>query len=132
MLLRDLATAGAAAQTILYVDDDAPAGGDGLSWDTAYRFLQDALFFASDPGNGVTEIRVGQGTYAPDSDNRWTIPVGGGFGKVTKWGEQPVDLSMQGFYNVESPKPLIAQGPNLDNQGETWTLRLQLKLLFPK
>lgn len=27
----------------LYVDDDAPLGGDGTSWDTAYRFLQDAL-----------------------------------------------------------------------------------------
>ena len=47
---------------ILYVDDDAPLGGDGLSWDTAYRFLQDALATASDS----TEIRVAQGAYQPD------------------------------------------------------------------
>ena len=53
---------------VLFVDDDAPAAGDGLTWDTAYRFLQDALAFASDPANGITEIRVAQGTYKPDRD----------------------------------------------------------------
>lgn len=31
---------------IIYVDDDASTGGDGLSWATAYRFLQDALAVA--------------------------------------------------------------------------------------
>ncbi len=56
------------AGTTLFVDDDAPAAGDGLAWDTAYRFLSDALAFASDPGNGITEIRVAQGTYKPDRD----------------------------------------------------------------
>lgn len=53
---------------VIFVDDDAPANGDGLTWDTAYRFLQDALAFASDPANGITEIRVAQGTYKPDRD----------------------------------------------------------------
>ncbi len=53
---------------VLFVDDDAAANGDGLTWDTAYRFLQDALAFASDPANGVAEIRVAQGTYKPDRD----------------------------------------------------------------
>ena len=51
---------------IRYVDDGASLGGDGLTWGTAYRFLQDALAFASVPANGVTEIRVAQGTYLPD------------------------------------------------------------------
>lgn len=50
----------ASAQSIRYVDDDAPAGGDGLAWATAYTFLHDAL------ASGGTEIRVGQGTYRPD------------------------------------------------------------------
>ncbi len=31
----------ARADTI-FVDNDAPLGGDGLSWKTAYQFLQDA------------------------------------------------------------------------------------------
>ncbi len=53
---------------VLFVDDDAPANGAGATWDTAYRFLQDALGFASNPENNITEIRVGQGTYKPDRD----------------------------------------------------------------
>ena len=47
---------------IIYVDDDAPPGGDGSSWDQAYRFLQDGLGSA---GAG-DEIRVAQGVYKPD------------------------------------------------------------------
>ncbi len=58
-----LALSPAALAAVLHVDDDAPPGGDGSSWKAAYRFLQDALAAA---GGGVTEIRVAQGTYAPD------------------------------------------------------------------
>src|SRR5262245_51916393 len=36
---------------VIYVDDDAPANGDGLTWDTAFRFLQDAIAFANVPAN---------------------------------------------------------------------------------
>jgi predicted outer membrane repeat protein len=61
-----LAGAAASAQTIVYVDDDAPPGGDGLSWNTPYRFLQDALTDAGHSGGAITEIRVAQGTYLPD------------------------------------------------------------------
>ncbi len=57
---------------------------------------------------------------------------GGGVGKITKWGRQPLDISLQAYYNVEKPVPAFAQTANLENQGEQWTLRLQIKLLFPK
>ncbi|RKY17487.1 MAG: hypothetical protein DRQ55_15650 [Planctomycetota bacterium] len=53
---------------VVYVDDDAPPGGDGQSWATAYRFLQDGLADAAASGGSVTEIRVGQGLYRPDLD----------------------------------------------------------------
>ncbi len=49
-----------------------------------------------------------------------------------KWGNQNVDFFVQAYYNVEKPSPLVGRGVDLDNQGETWTLRIQLKLLFPK
>ena len=49
----------AAAQMVLYVDDDADPNGDGLTWATAYDDLQDALSAAPD------EIRVAGGTYKP-------------------------------------------------------------------
>lgn len=43
------------------VDDNAPLGGDGLTWCTAFRSLQDALAAAT---AGKT-LRVAQGTYHP-------------------------------------------------------------------
>ncbi len=46
-----------------YVDASAAAGGDGLSWQTAYVHLQDALATAD---VGVVEIRVAQGVYVAD------------------------------------------------------------------
>lgn len=55
---------GAQAQTIWHVDANAPAGGDGFDWDTAFRNLQDALNNPQLlPGHS---IRVAQGTYKPD------------------------------------------------------------------
>ena len=56
-----------------------------------------------------------------DSNNIWTVPVGGGFGKIFQIGKQPMNASVQAFYNVKKP----------DN-GPDWTLRLQLQFLFPK
>jgi hypothetical protein len=76
--------ASAPAQTVLHVDDDAPPGGDGLSWATAFHYLQDGLA-AAQPGSGVTEVRVAQGLYKPDEgadqvpDNRharFGMPLG--------------------------------------------------------
>jgi hypothetical protein len=47
---------------VYYVDDDAPPGGDGLSWSAAFNDLQEALAAAL-PRD---EIRIGAGTYKPD------------------------------------------------------------------
>ena len=58
----------AGAGTVLYVDDDAPSGGDGATWETAFRFLRDALSVVNTPGSGVSEVRIAQGTYKPDQD----------------------------------------------------------------
>jgi hypothetical protein len=51
----------------IYVDANAPPGGDGSSWATAYRYLQDAL---ADASNG-DQIWVAAGTYYP------SVEVGG-------------------------------------------------------
>jgi len=46
----------------IYVDDDATPPGDGSSWTTAFRYLQDAMAAVS----AGDEIRVAQGLYRPD------------------------------------------------------------------
>lgn len=56
------------------------------------------------------------------SNNRWTLPIGGGVGKIVKFGKLPVNFQLQAFDNVVSPH----QG------GADWQLRFQVQLLFPR
>ena len=58
---------------------------------------------------------------ADDHDDRWTVPVGGGLGRLFTVGGQAVNVSTQAFYNVEKP-----------DLGPDWSLRLQVQFLFPK
>lgn len=51
--------------TIIYVDDDANDGGDGMSWATAFNKLEDAFDITVND-----EIWVAAGTYAPDTNDR--------------------------------------------------------------
>ncbi|NIW24825.1 MAG: neuromedin U, partial [Gammaproteobacteria bacterium] len=51
-------------------------------------------------------------------DDRWTVPVGAGVGKILRL-FVPLNLSAQYYYNVETPK----------RTGAMWQLRLQLQLL---
>lgn len=47
----------------LYVNDDAPAGGDGLTWATAFQNPGDAFGAVSAYGGAIDEIWVAAGTY---------------------------------------------------------------------
>jgi len=58
---------------------------------------------------------------AKQGKNVWTVPVGGGFGRLFRVGKLPVNTSVQAFDNVESSE-----------FGTDWTLRLQVQFLFPK
>lgn len=55
------------------------------------------------------------------SGNVWTVPVGGGIGRVTKIGFQPVNLTAQFYGN-----PVRPAGTS------SWGMRLQIAFLFPK
>ncbi len=58
---------------------------------------------------------------AEDVRNRWTLPVGGGVGKVLGRGErQPINIRLQGFYFLEKP-----------DRAPDWTLQLKFEILFP-
>lgn len=58
-----------AAGRTIYVDSDATGLNDGSSWENAYNFLQDALADSNSSLKPV-EIRVAQGNYRPDEDNK--------------------------------------------------------------
>ncbi len=56
------------------------------------------------------------------SQNRWTVPIGGGFGKIVKLGGKlPVNLQLGAYYNAVTP-----------NNGPDWQLRAQVQVMLPK
>ena len=55
------------------------------------------------------------------SGNQWTVPVGGGAGKLFRLDKLPINTQLQAFYNVERPQ-----------FAADWQLRFQLQFLFPK
>jgi len=56
-----------------------------------------------------------------DSSNTWTVPFGGGVGKIFRIGKLPLNGQVSGYYNAEKP-----------DSGADWQLRIQLQFLFPK
>ena len=76
-------------------------------------FLQNKWYLSSAPINLAN-------WEADDKDQRWTVPIGGGFGKMFNLGKLPMDFQVQGFYNAVKP----------DTSGD-WQLRVQLKFIFP-
>jgi len=89
-----LAMGAHAEPPVIYVDDSAPAGGDGSSWDLAFNDLQDALERSTGYIDGVI-IRVGQGTYYPD---RGTLDRGASFKVPPTHGASATTLSLVDGY----------------------------------
>jgi len=52
---------------------------------------------------------------------RWFVPVGGGVGKIVRFGKVPVNIYGQFFGNAEYP-----------NGTSKWSARFQMQFLFPK
>ncbi len=55
------------------------------------------------------------------SGQQWTVPLGGGVGKIFHIGKLPVNTQLSAYYNVVKPD----YGPN-------WQIRAQAQLMFPK
>ena len=55
------------------------------------------------------------------SGNKWTVPMGGGGGKILRVGRQAINAYVQVFDNVVRP-----------HDAGNWTLRLQIQLLLPR
>jgi len=56
-----------------------------------------------------------------DSGEKWTVPFGGGFGRVFKIGTQAINAKLAVYYNAEKPK-----------NASDWTLQPSIAFLFPK
>ena len=55
------------------------------------------------------------------SGGRWTVPFGGGIGRITRLGPQPVNLALNFYGNVVRP-----------SGASSWGMRFQIALLYPQ
>lgn len=56
-----------------------------------------------------------------ESSQQWTVPLGGGMGKIVHLGKLPLNLQLAGYYNVANP-----------DIGPEWNIRFQVQILLPK
>ena len=94
-----------------------------FSGDTSVNFFSGQIFANYNMAKGwfLTSAPIITADWEAESGNRWTVPIGGGVGRVFKIGKQAVNSSGQIFYNVERP----------ELQGD-WVFRFQFTFLFPK
>lgn len=96
------------------------AGNSGRD-DVNAGFLQPWLYYNFPSGAYVFTEPVITADWKADRDERWTVPVGIGVGKIFQIGSQFVNMQVAAFYNVEKP-----------TGSPEWTIRPQIQFLFPK
>jgi len=85
--------------------------------------LQPFVNYNFDHGWYLSTAPIMTADWKASSGNKWTVPVGGGGGKLWRLGKVglPVNTQVQGFINAARPE-YAAQ----------WQLRVQIQLLFPR
>jgi hypothetical protein len=96
--------------------------GDSDRADVNQMLFQYFINYNLPDGWYLTSSPVITANWEANNDNTWTVPFGGGFGRLFRIGKLPVNTQVQAFYNVEKP----------DDLGPDWTLRFQVQCLFPK
>jgi opacity protein-like surface antigen len=103
------------------VNNQWSVGGNPLRQNVNEFLTQPFINYNMAHGWYLTSSPVITANWLAASDQRWTVPIGGGFGRIFKIGEQPVSANIAGYYNVVHPTGT----PN-------WQLRAELTLLFPE
>ena len=75
-----------------------------------------------DDGWYVVTAPIITANWEADSDHRWTVPIGGGVGKIFRIGKLPINAQLSLYNNVITP----------DDYGAEWQVRAQIQLMFPK
>ena len=95
--------------------------GDGDRPDVSQLTFQPFVNYNMKDGWYLVSAPILTANWEAPGGNQWTVPLGGGFGRIFAIGKQKVNASLQGYWNVAKP-----------NGGPDWTLRTQFQLLFPK
>jgi hypothetical protein len=96
--------------------------GDANRADTKQMNIQPILNFFIEGGWNVGYSGNIIANWEAPSNNRWTVPIGLGVGKVVKFGRLPVKIGIAGQYMVTQPSPV----------GQRWNVQLLLTPVLPK
>ena len=69
----------------------------------------------------MTSAPIVTANWKAEGSQRWTVPVGGGVGKIFHLGKLPVNAQLSAYYNVVTP-----------DDGANWQIRAQVQFMFPK
>lgn len=95
--------------------------GDSERQDVSQALVESFINYNLEEGWYLTSDMVWTANWKADSGNQWTIPVGGGVGKMFKIGDQAVNSKIEAYTNVIKP-----------DGAPDWTLRFTFQFLFPK
>lgn len=93
--------------------------GDSARADVNFFFAQYFVNYNIKNGWYLTSQPIITSNWEAASGDQWTVPFGGGFGKVHHIGPIPTDFQIQAFYNAVKPE-----------FGADWQLRLQVKPIY--
>ena len=95
--------------------------GDSDRQNVSQMLIQPFVNYNLPDGWYLSSSPIITANWEASSGNTWTVPIGAGAGKIVRIGKLPVNLSLQAYYNVETP-----------DGGPEWQLRFQFAFLFPK
>ena len=95
--------------------------GDSTRTDVNQFLLQYFVNYNLQKGWFLTVQPILTANWESASADRWTVPFGGGVGRIMRLGTQPVNISAQFYGNPVRPPG-----------SSPWGMRLQLAFLFPK
>lgn len=83
--------------------------------------IQPFVNYNFEGGLYLTSAPIATVDWKAAGSQQWTVPIGGGVGKIFHFGKLPVNTQISAYYNVVRPD----FGPN-------WQIRAQVQLMFPK
>jgi len=111
---------GVLANNVWSVNGSAsPVSGSSPSYNNG--LIQPFLNYNFESGAYITSSPILTVNWEARGSQQWTVPMGGGVGKLFKLGKLPVNTSLSAYYSVVRPD----FAPN-------WNVRLQIQLMFPK
>jgi hypothetical protein len=90
--------------------------------DVSAMLIQPFINYNLPHGWYLTSAPIITANWKADSDNRWTVPIGAGVGKIQRFGKLPLNIQLAAYWNAETPKDM----------GADWQLRFQVQFMFPK